>query len=166
MALAPIALDYRPRKSLRCPLLMIDEHAGAVGHARDRARIAAAPCRCENEPLWDYSISMRAALRYTCAFALLAVLPGCVTTNVVPEMAWVRTDGRKIADDPALLRQGKTDLTLCHADLDAGGASGSARACMAKRGYALVQKVQAEELRAAYATAAQRKLKPPDDAER
>jgi hypothetical protein len=69
-------------------------------------------------------------------------------------------------DDPALLQQGKTDVTLCHADLDAGPANGSARACMAERGYALVQKAQAEEVRAAYATAVQRKPKPPDDAAR
>ena len=71
-------------------------------------------------------------------------------------MAWVRTDGRRIADDPALLQQGKTDMALCHADLDAGSANETARTCMAQRGYALVQKDQAEEVRAAYATAAQR----------
>jgi hypothetical protein len=40
--------------------------------------------------------------------------------KAAPEMAWVRTDGRRIADDPALLQQGKTDIALCHADLDAG----------------------------------------------
>jgi hypothetical protein len=116
-----------------------------------------------------YPISQHLSLRYgsiLCAVALLNVLPGCVTTNVAPEMAWVRTDGRKITDDPALLQQGKTDVTLCHADLDAGPANGSARACMAERGYALVQKTQAEEVRAAYATAVQRKPKPPDDAAR
>jgi predicted negative regulator of RcsB-dependent stress response len=78
-------------------------------------------------------------------------------------MAWVRTDGRRITDDPALLQQGKADIALCHADLDAGSANETARTCMAQRGYALVQKDQAEEVRAAYATAAQRKPKPPDD---
>ena len=60
-------------------------------------------------------------------------------------MAWVRTDGRKITDDPALLQQGKADIALCHADLDAGSANETARTCMAQRGYALVQKDQAEE---------------------
>jgi predicted negative regulator of RcsB-dependent stress response len=74
-------------------------------------------------------------------------------------MAWVRTDGRRIADDPALLQQGKTDIALCHADLDAGSAK-TARACMSQRGYALVQKDQAEDVRAAYATAAQRASTP------
>jgi hypothetical protein len=39
-------------------------------------------------------------------------------SSVSPEMAWVRTDGRRITDDPALLQQGKADIALCHADLD------------------------------------------------
>ena len=34
---------------------------------------------------------------------ILGVLFGCATSK--PEMAWVRTDGRKILDDPALLTQ-------------------------------------------------------------
>jgi len=38
--------------------------------------------------------------------AALNVLVGCATSNL--EMAWVRTDGRNILDDPALLQQGKT----------------------------------------------------------
>jgi hypothetical protein len=70
------------------------------------------------------------------------------------EMAWVRTDGRKIADDPVLLRQGKSDITTCSADLDNGVPTASAKGCMAVRGYALVRKD--EELRAAYAAAAQK----------
>ena len=114
-------------------------------------------------------IGLHTALHYAstfCAVALLNVLPGCVTTTVATQMAWVRTDGRRITDDPALLQQGKADIALCHADLDAGSANETARTCMAQRGYALVQKDQAEELRAAYATAAQRKPKPPDDAAR
>src|SRR3984893_11104399 len=116
-----------------------------------------------------HPISRHPGLRYAsvlCTVAILNVLPGCVTTKTAPEMAWVRTDGRRIADDPALLQQGKTDIALCHADLDAGSANETARSCMAQRGYALVQKDQAEEVRAAYATAAQRKPKPPDDATR
>ena len=98
-------------------------------------------------------------LRYAsvlCAVAMLNVLPGCVTMKAAPEMAWVRTDGRRIADDPALLQQGKTDIALCHADLDAGSTNETARTCMSQRGYTLVQKDQAEDVRAAYATAAQR----------
>jgi hypothetical protein len=66
-------------------------------------------------------------------------------------MAWVRTDGRRITDDPALLQQGKTDIALCHADLDDGSANETARTCVGQRGYTLVQKDQAEEVRAAYA---------------
>ena len=50
--------------------------------------------------------------------ATLSVHFGCVTSK--PEMAWVRTDGKRIVDDPALLQQGKTDIAFCHANLDAG----------------------------------------------
>jgi len=112
--------------------------------------------RCPKHP-----ISHHPGLRYASgAVAILNVLPGCVTTKTAPEMAWVRTDGRRIADDPALLQQGKTDIALCHADLDAGSTNETARTCMSQRGYALVQKDQAEDVRAAYATAAQRASPP------
>ena len=53
-----------------------------------------------------------------CFIAGLILLSGCVTTSTLPEMAWVRTDGRKIADDPALLQQGKSDIAACDANLD------------------------------------------------
>jgi hypothetical protein len=120
--------------------------------------------RCRKHP-----IKHRPGLRYTFvlrAVAMLNVLPGCVTMKSAPEMAWVRTDGRRISDDPALLQRGKTDIAFCHADLDAGSATEMARACMGQRGYTLVQRDQAEEVRAAYATSAQRRLNPPDDAAR
>jgi len=86
----------------------------------------------------------------------LILLSGCVTTSTLPEMAWVRTDGRKIADDPALLQQGKSDIAACDANLDSGTPTASARGCMAQKGYVLVQRDQAEDVRAAYAAAAQR----------
>ena len=108
-------------------------------------------------------IRRRPRLHYAsilCTVAILNVLPGFVTTTVATQMAWVRTDGRRIADDPALLQQGKTDIALCHADLDAGSANETARTCMSQRGYTLVQKDQAEDVRAAYATAAQRASTP------
>jgi hypothetical protein len=115
--------------------------------------------RCRKHPIRHHP-----GLRYAsvlCAVAILNVLPGCVTTNnAAPEMAWVRTDGRRIADDPALLQQGKTDIALCRADVDAGSTNETARTCMSQRGYALVQKDQAEEVRAAYATVAQRASTP------
>ena len=120
--------------------------------------------RCRKHPIWHHP-----GLRYAfvlCAVTILNVLPGCVTMKAAPEMAWVRTDGRRITDDPALLQKGKTDIALCHADLDAGSATETARACMAQRGYTLVQKDQAEAVRAAYATSAQHRLNPPDDAAR
>jgi len=84
--------------------------------------------------------------------ATLSVLFGCATDRPsAPEMAWVRTDGRKVGDDPALLQQGKADITFCHANLDATAADEAARACMRQKGYALVPKDQAEEARAGYA---------------
>ena len=89
------------------------------------------------------------------AITAASLLSACVTASP-PEMAWVRTDGRKIADDPGLLRQGKSDIATCAADLDNGMPTASAKGCMAVRGYALVRKDQAEELRAAYAAAARK----------
>jgi hypothetical protein len=69
-------------------------------------------------------------------------------------MAWVRTDGRKIADDPALLQQGKTDAATCSANLDTGTSTEAARGCMAQKGYVLVRRDQAKDVRAAYAAGA------------
>ena len=42
-----------------------------------------------------------------CSIVVLGLPLGSATTSTVPEMAWVRTDGRKIADDPTLLQQEK-----------------------------------------------------------
>ena len=36
------------------------------------------------------------------SIAGLILLSGCVTTSTIPEMSWVRTDGRKIADELAM----------------------------------------------------------------
>ena len=99
--------------------------------------------------------TQRCSLAY-CYIAGLILLSGCVTTSTIPEMAWVRTDGRKIADDPALLQQGKSDVAACDANLDNGSPTASARGCMAQKGYVLVRRDQAEDVRAAYAAAAQR----------
>jgi antitoxin MazE len=54
---------------------------------------------------------------------------------------------------PPAVQQGKSDIGVCDANLDASAPSASARACMSQKGYALVQKDQAEEVRAAYAKA-------------
>ena len=92
-----------------------------------------------------------------CLAATLISLSGCVTTSTLPmELVWVRTDGRKIGDDPAPLQQGKSDIAACDANLDSGAPTASARGCMAQKGYVLVQKNQAEDVRAAYAAAAKR----------
>ena len=90
------------------------------------------------------------------SIAGLILLSGCVTTSTIPEMAWVRTDGRKIADDAVLLQQGKSDISACDANLDSGTPTASARGCMAQKGYVLVRRDQAEDVRAAYAAGAQR----------
>jgi len=91
--------------------------------------------------------------------AAIAILGGCATNK--PDMAWVRTDGRKIVDDPDLLKQGQSDMALCHANLDTGGVDQVGRDGMAKKGYALVRKDQAEQARAGYATSApQRPITP------
>ena len=94
--------------------------------------------------------------RAYCYIAGLILLSGCVTTSTIPEMAWVRTDGRKIADDAVLLQQGKADIAACNANLDAGSTTEGARGCMAQKGYVLVRRDQAEDVRAAYAAGAQR----------
>lgn len=96
-------------------------------------------------------------------FALVAglgMLAACATSK--SEMAWVRIDGRRIGDDPALLRQGQADIALCHANLDVAPVSDGTRECMNKQGYALVTREQAEEARARFAaTAAQSGTMPP-----
>jgi hypothetical protein len=103
---------------------------------------------------------MRRGRRETIALVLIGVLglhSGCATSR--PEMAWVRTDGRKIVDDPSLLKQGETDIALCNANLDSGAAGEGARKCMGLKGYALVPKDQAEDARAGFA-ATQRGSRP------
>jgi hypothetical protein len=85
----------------------------------------------------------------------LLLLAGCATTTPVIEMAWVRTDGQRIADSPTLLQQGRSDMAACNANLDAGSPSEPARGCMSQRGYVLVRRDQAEDVRAAYAAGAQ-----------
>ena len=84
-------------------------------------------------------------------FLVLALSSGCATSK--PEKAWVRTDGRKILDDPALLKKGETDIALCNANLDGGAVDEGARKCMGLRGYALVPEDQAEDARAGFAAA-------------
>ena len=99
-------------------------------------------------------IIMRRGQGQTIALVLivaLALLSGCATSK--PEMAWVRTDGRKILDDPALLKKGETDIALCNANLDSGAVDEGARKCMGLKGYALVPKDEAEDARAGFAAA-------------
>ena len=103
---------------------------------------------------------MRRGQGETIALVLIGALglhSGCATSK--PEMAWVRTDGRKILDDPSLLKKGETDIALCNANLDGGAVDEGAHKCMGLRGYALVPKDQAEDARAGFA-ATQRVSRP------
>ncbi len=54
-----------------------------------------------------------------CVVTIALGMPVNCATNK-QEMAWVRTDGRRIANDPDLLKQGQTDIAVCNANLDAG----------------------------------------------
>ena len=111
-------------------------------------------------------MSVKRWISALCLTAILIPLLGCattppiVTTPPIAEMAWVRTDGRKIADDPALLQQGRTDVAACNASLDTGSPTDAARGCMAQKGYVLVRRDQAEDVRASYATGAQQQGAP------
>ena len=88
-----------------------------------------------------------------CLVTVVFGMPVNCATNK-PEMAWVRTDGRRIGNDPDLLQQGRTDIAVCNANLDAGAVDQGGRECMAKKGYALVRKDQAEQTRAGYEASA------------
>src|SRR5436190_12973877 len=54
-----------------------------------------------------------------CIITIALGMPVSCATNKA-EMAWVRTDGRRIGNDPDLLKQGQTDIAVCNANLDAG----------------------------------------------
>jgi hypothetical protein len=53
-----------------------------------------------------------------CIITVALGMPVSCATNK-PEMAWVRTDGKRIGNDPDLLKQGQTDIAVCNANLDA-----------------------------------------------
>ena len=106
-----------------------------------------------------------ANLILVCVMVVALGMPvGCATNK--PEMAWVRTDGRRIGDDADLLKQGHTDIAVCNANLDAGVVDQGGRDCMAKKGYALVRKDQAEQARAGYAASAPQRATTPSPADR
>ena len=96
--------------------------------------------------------------------AALGMPVNCATNR--PEMAWVRTDGRRIANDPDLLKQGQADIAVCNANLDAGVVDQGRRDCMAKKGYALMPKDQAEQARSGYQASAPQPPKTPSAADR
>ena len=100
-----------------------------------------------------------------CITTVALGMPVSCATNK-PEMAWVRTDGKRIGNDPDLLKQGQTDIAVCNANLDAGAVDQGGRDCMAKKGYALVRKDQAEQARTGYEASAPQPPKRPSAADR
>ncbi|MBB4395188.1 hypothetical protein [Bradyrhizobium sp. ERR14] len=114
---------------------------------------------------------------FTAAGALCAVLGGCATQ---PKMLWLRADGQKAVDNPALRTQFELDGTACLGErnkanlsgvtVSGGGLAGVAasiersnaadtvqRGCMAEKGYLLVPEDQAEAKQAELAAIAQQK---------
>jgi hypothetical protein len=111
--------------------------------------------------------------------ALCAALGGCAAA---PKMLWVRADGQRSSDNPALRTQFELDGTSCLGERNkanlsgvtftGGGLSGIAaavdrsnaadtvqRGCMAEKGYLLVPEEQAAEKQAELATIAEQKRK-------
>ena len=92
--------------------------------------------------------------RFIAAFSVIAVLGGCAgpigrsnplqawprasqTMRAPQGYVWARNDGRRMSDNPALLRQGQKDQSACRLDAMRGGAldQGAFSACMHARGY-------------------------------
>ena len=59
-----------------------------------------------------------------------------------------------------MFKQGKSDIAACNANLDNATLMEVAKGCMALKGYVLVQKDQAEEVRSAYSAAAHNERSP------
>jgi hypothetical protein len=115
-------------------------------------------------------------MRKTSIFVIVAfVVSACATT---PNMRWVRADGQRSADNPAVRTQFELDSTSCLGERNkaalsgvtvaGGGLAGMAaaidrsnaadtvaRGCMAEKGYLLVPEDQAEAKRAELAAIAQ-----------
>jgi hypothetical protein len=80
---------------------------------------------------------------------LVLVLGACATPSQQPQMLWHRTDGRSMQSDPALLKQGEIDRTVCdgerlkvltanpqnNVDDRQNAAFEVMKGCMAQRGY-------------------------------
>lgn len=115
----------------------------------------------------------------------LALTLGACTHAAPPAMTWVRTDGQKASDNPALAQQGEIDKTVCIGDaqrvnlsaltpvetsrfswgLDSNVESQRSQAsmdaikgCMAQKGYVLVPVDQAEAVREQFAATAAQKV--------
>lgn len=120
--------------------------------------------------------------------AALLLLTGCQTTKAPPEaQLWVRTDGQKAANNPALQQQGEVDRQICVGEAQKaavgqspiyyqglGGAIAASqieadrkvgledimKGCMASRGYILVPESQAEARRQMFEASAKSRPRP------
>ena len=116
-------------------------------------------------------------MRRFAAVAACVALAGCATA---PKMLWLRADGQRASDNPALRTQFELDGTACLGErnkaslsgvtVSGGGLAGMAaaadrsaaadtvqRGCMAEKGYLLVPEDQAEAKQAELAAIAEQK---------
>lgn len=89
---------------------------------------------------------MRVLLAAVSAAVLLSACAPTTRRVAAPEAAvqapaenyvWARNDGRRMADNPELLRQGQADQAACRASASAAGTLNLAAftSCMESRGY-------------------------------
>jgi hypothetical protein len=89
---------------------------------------------------------MRLSLAVVSAAVLLSACAPTARQSVEPQVAaappaenyvWARNDGRRMSENPELLRQGQTDQAACRASASGGGTLNLAAftSCMEARGY-------------------------------
>jgi hypothetical protein len=89
---------------------------------------------------------MRVILAAVSAAVLLSACAPTRTASVAPQVTaaqpaenyvWARNDGRRMAENPDLLRQGRADQAACSASASTAGALNPAAfaSCMEARGY-------------------------------
>ncbi|MDB5643648.1 MAG: hypothetical protein JWN07_2965 [Hyphomicrobiales bacterium] len=66
-----------------------------------------------------------------------AMAPQAAATPTAENYVWARNDGRRMAENPELLRQGQADQATCRATASSGGTLNLATftSCMESRGY-------------------------------
>jgi hypothetical protein len=89
------------------------------------------------KPITLLCVSLGAALLVS---ACTPRTPPVVAQAPAANKVWARADGQRMAGNPALTRQGQTDLTQCRALAAVGSAPGQydlmiLNGCMTSRGY-------------------------------